>query len=233
MRWMIKNVLYKFALIWIGSFGLLSYVIRLPFDENADWMRLLFGGVRMGNVSVIMVYMCSMSFLQYLHLDSALLFTKEGGVLLSRLRSREILFRYFVQNMLILNLLFCLCVATAGSAATFLAERAGWEGIRIPLPEMCEIMTRGFLFCVLFTVVQAIVLTYVDEAKAFLIMTGVCAVLAISSKIKPAFWILPAPFKLIGTFEVVAVAVCIVYIVIALVIFRKRLLKRDIGIDGR
>lgn len=233
MRLLIKNVCYKFVLIWIGSFALLSYVIWQPFLENGDWLRLLFGGVRMGAVTIIMVYMCSMALLQYLHLDTVLLFTKEGGVLLSRLKSREMLFWYSVQSICILNVLFCMCVATAGIAATALAERAGWEGNRILFSEMTEIIVRGFLFCVLFAVVQAIVLTYVDEAKAFLIMTGVCAVLVITSKAKLAFLILPAPFELTGAFAGIAAAVCIVYIVIALVIYRKRLLNRDIGIDRR
>ena len=233
MRLLIKNVFYKFILIWIGSFVLLSYMIEQPFLENGDWLRLLFGGVKMGTASITMVYMCSMALLQYLHLDTTLLCTKEEGVLLSRLKSRKKLFWHSVRSICILNVLFCICVATAGIVAMALAEKTGWNENLILFSEMMEIIVRGFLFCVLFAVVQAIILTYVDEARAFLIMTGICAVLVICSKIKLAFLILPAPFKLEGALTNVAVSVCIMYIIIAMVIFRKRLLSRDIGIDRR
>ena len=208
MSKILKNLKVKMFFILCIFTILFSSLLRIYHTDLLTIFRGIYGGIALNSLFAKMGFVLFIILLQYTNAEVIIYYLNNASYLSIRYGSKERLIRVLFKKILVLNFIF---VCLSGVGAIFSAALNG-----LSLSEMStaflDVLLRGYLMCLIISIIQIFSLIKTTETNTFLVMMGLSIALIFLSQIKqPLFTILPIPLN--GVELLFNIACCIIVIV--------------------
>lgn len=219
----LKNVRYK-AIVFFGVMILVFCV--LIKGEKLDALqafRNVFGGNELFRPIAIISFIIYVVLIQFMHIDSIMLILRNDTYLRVRYNTKKVLFNKILWMIFLVNILCVIIMFISWRISTVLCgcnlELINWK-------QLIEICFRGFLTSNILIIIQSISLIKRNETDTFFIMNMVSILLVLLSFTNLKVLSI-CPFYLEYGGLVFNVGLCIMYMMICILIYRKLYMERE------
>ena len=223
MSKILKNLKVKMFFILCIFTILFSSLLRIYHTDLLTVFRGIYGGIALNAIFAKMGFVLFIILLQYINAEVIIYYLNNASYLSIRYGSKERLMRVLFKKILVLNFIF---VCLSGVGAIFSAALNG-----LSLSEMSaaflEVLLRGYLTCLIISIIQIFSLIKTTETNTFLVMMGLSIALIFLSQIQLSFFtILPIPLD--GLELLFNIAICILIIIFGAVYVKETFSKKEI-----
>lgn len=164
MKQMIRNQKIKLVLVFSVSMCVMFSLLGIAGTDFEMLLLFLYGAEKSSFLTFKMGFLLFVILAQYLNADLILYHIKNIDYLCIRYGTKEEVFLALIKNVMFSNIAFILS-STLGTIDGFLVRGNYFNSIEFN--NILVIMVRGLGFYYLMSVLQVILLLYVDEAKTF------------------------------------------------------------------
>ncbi len=222
IHYIIKNTRYKYILAVVAFLIVFLTLIKMEGMKGTDIVRVIFGGILLDRPIKQFAFIVNMSLVQFINADAVLLLIKRNEYFIFRCKKRSSLFVGLLIDIIISDFIFVMLVFASFVFITLMLQGTLSE---LPYGMLMGICGRGWLTCILISVLQIISLIKLDEMYSFLVMIGL-SILGLFMSYLNLGAFSPFPVELMGWKGLENILICIIYIVgtmiIAYVLYKKK-----------
>lgn len=224
----LKNIRWK-CVTFFGVMLVVYYtLIKLEGLDAVLAFRSTFGGNQLYRPIVIISFMIYVALIQYLHIDSIMVFLKNDIYLSVRYGNEKPMFKSLLTNMFFINMI---CVILTVCSWCTMLMMCSYDMRFVDWGQVADITIRGYITCTIVIIVQSILLLQWNETNTFMAMILFCVFFVLLSYTD--FEIVSiCPFLLDKGLLSVNIGLCVVYILVGLFFYRKKYKEREIGKYG-
>ena len=225
IHYIIKNTRYKYILAVVAFLIVFLTLIKMEGMKGTDTVRVIFGGILLDRPIKQFAFIVNMSLVQFINADTVLLLIKRNEYFMFRCKKRSSLLVGLLIDIIISDFIFVILAFASFVVVTRMLQGTLSE---LPYGMLMGIFGRGWLTCILISVLQIISLIKLDEMYSFLVMLGLSVLGFFMSYLNLGAFS-PFPVEFMGWKRLENILICIIYIVGTMIIAYVLYQKKDVS----